>query len=222
MRKWHLWMVIASAAAIATFAVPRALARLAYLRPAVAAGEIHRLLSAHLVHASARHLVLDLAALAVAFTLVGRELDALRWAKLVLATALSSSLAVHWLSPSTAAFAGLSALVHAVLGGGAAVLLCRRSAGGLWLAAGITVKLALERLNGTPLFPLAVPAAVAIDAHLYGLLAGAAVGTCFARRAVRAAATSAAASSSPSATGPTPASSTPSSASAPARPASEL
>lgn len=219
MRKWHLWMVIASAAAIATFAVPRALARLAYLRPAVAAGEIHRLLSAHLVHASARHLVLDLAALAVAFTLVGRELDALRWAKLVLATALSSSLAVHWLSPSTAAFAGLSALVHAVLGGGAAVLLCRRSAGGLWLATGLTVKLALERLNGTPLLPLAVPAAVAIDAHLYGLLAGAAVGTCLARRA---AATSAAASSSPSATGPTPASSTPSSASAPARPASEL
>ena len=215
-------MVMALAATIATFAVPRALPRLAYLRPAVAAGELHRLLTAHLVHAGARHLALDLAALALALALVGGELGSRRWTTLLFGSAVGSSLAVYWFSPATAGFAGLSALVHALLGGGAAALLRRRAAGGVWLAAGLGAKLALERFGGRFDLPFAGGVEVAIDAHLYASLVGAACGGWIARRAPSQATASAATASAPSSAGENPASSRPSSANTPASPASEL
>ncbi len=214
--------MVAMAATTATLAVPRALGRLAYLRPAVTNGELYRLLSAHLVHAQARHLTLDLAALALAFALVGRELSARRWSALLGASAVSASLAVHWLSPETQAFAGLSALVHAVLGGGAAALLRRRAAGGVLLVAGLAAKLALERLRGPFALAFAGSTGVAIDAHLYASLAGAGFGWWLARRAASQATASAAQVSRPSAAGPTSASSRPSNARTPPSAASEL
>ena len=215
-------MTLATAATIATLAVPRGLAQLAYLRPAVERGELHRLLTAHLVHARESHLALDLAALALAFALVGRERSSRHWTILLFVSAVSSSLAVHWFSPSTAAFAGLSALVHAVLSGGAAALLRRRAAAGAWLAAGLAAKFALERLHGPFALALAGSPAVATDAHLYASLAGAACGWWLSRRAASHATASAATASRPSAAGPTPASSRPSSANAPASAESEL
>lgn len=211
------FLFLGLAAAATTGLLPAAVARLAWTRTAIAGGELYRLLTAHLVHATTAHLAADLAGLALVALLVGGELTAQEWWLVTLGSALGSSLAVLWLSPATLAFAGLSAVVHGLLAAGGAAACVRHRTFGLLVAGGLAGKLALERWGGS-LLPVALApgAGIAIDAHLYASLAGAAVGGGLAWRRLRTSASAAAPSSTPSAPRPKSASSRPSSTSGPA------
>jgi rhomboid family GlyGly-CTERM serine protease len=177
------FLVLGLTAAATTWLLPGSVARLAWTRTAIAGGELWRLLTAHFVHATTAHLVVDLAALALVALLVGGELTASDWWLVALAGALGSGLAVLWLSPATLAFAGLSAVVHGLLAAGCTAACLRRSPLGFALAAGLALKLALERWGGAvPALALAPAAGIAHAAHLYASLAGAAAAFLLARR----------------------------------------
>jgi rhomboid family GlyGly-CTERM serine protease len=142
-------------------------------RAAVGHGEIWRLLTGHLVHASPTLLAADLLVLVALGCLVEARSRGLL-ARVLLASALGGSLAV--LAGDLARYSGSSALASG-LAAAAAVLWCRspdaRERGaGLGLLALLALKVALE-LGGTALFvPLGPGVRVAVEAHLGGALAG--------------------------------------------------
>ena len=147
---------------------------LAYDRTAVQEGEIHRILSAHLVHLNHDHVVWNVLGLFVAAFVL---LDILEPRGLMLASVVSSlcvGLGLLWFSPDLHGYVGLSGVTHGlfVWGGLRLVQIGRRKYGGLVLAA-LGAKLLWEQLGGPmPGVEAAIDATVAIDAHLYGSVGG--------------------------------------------------
>ena len=129
---------------------------LRYDRAAVLHGEVGRVWTCHLVHASLAHAALNglaLAALAVCLRL--------RWTWVLVATATATSVGILALRPDVALYVGLSGVLHGVFAAGA--LRRRRQ----WLLLPLAAKLAWEQWQG----PL-TPGPVLVDAHLYGAIAG--------------------------------------------------
>ena len=151
---------------------------LRYDRAAIGAGGWWRLLSAHIVHLDAHHLVLNELGLVLMWSLFADAYDADEWLIIVLAGALAISSGLWWLSPQVAWYVGASGVLHAVMGAGTV----RHLLSGAWdrwvLIVGLCVKLAYEQLGGRE------PALVVVDAHLYGALCGFAVGAALCWRIV--------------------------------------
>jgi rhomboid family GlyGly-CTERM serine protease len=171
VRRFIPFLVLALASGLAATAGRRGFAALCYVRAAVLHGEVWRLSTTHLVHASVAHLGWNLAGLVLVALAVGRELSAPRWAIAALASGLGASLGVLLLSPRTAAMAGLSALLHGLLAAGGVAALRRDRRAGFALLAALAAKLAAERWGLWPA-TAALGRATAIDAHLYGAVAG--------------------------------------------------
>src|SRR6185295_4943120 len=74
VRRFAPFLVLALACVLAAAAGPPGFGALCYVRTAVLGGELWRLLSTHLVHAGAAHLLWNLAGLALVALAVGREL----------------------------------------------------------------------------------------------------------------------------------------------------
>ncbi len=170
--------------AVSASVVPGALGALAYLRAAVLRGEWWRLLTTHLVHAGVAHLAWNLAGLLLVFVAVAPLLSPRGWLAVAVVSALAASLGVLWLSPGTAAMAGLSAVLHGQLAGGACVAVRRHERLGWAVLALIAAKLVVERLAPLPWDAGLGGAGIAVDAHLYGSLGGVAAGLALLRRRV--------------------------------------
>jgi len=143
---------------------------LRYDRGAIAAGGWWRLLTAHIVHLDAHHLVLNELGLVLMWSLFASDYDAIEWSVIVFAGALAISSGLWWLSPRVVWYVGLSGVLHSVMGAGAAKHLFERSWDRWILIAFLCAKLAYEQLGGPE------PPLVVVDAHLYGALAGFTVG----------------------------------------------
>ena len=141
-----------------------------YDRSAIAAGGWWRLLTAHIVHLDAHHLILNELGLVLMWSLFAQDFDAVEWLTIVLCGALAISSGLWWLSPHVAWYVGASGVLHAVMGAGAANHLVSRAWDRWILSAGLCGKLAWEQWGGhaSPL--------VVVDAHLYGAACGFAVG----------------------------------------------
>jgi rhomboid family GlyGly-CTERM serine protease len=155
------------------------------VRGAVREGEFWRLLTGHLVHSSWLHLALNLAALVVLQQLFGREL---RWVVWLWGYAvIAITIGVCFLAFSRyGSVVGLSGMLHGLYVY-VACLALRRDA---LLAAGVLVLLAAkviwEQIAGaSSMLEQWIGMAVAIDAHLYGLLSGAVLGAVMAAVARR-------------------------------------
>ncbi len=145
---------------------------LRYQRQAVLHGEWWRLVTAHLVHGSFRHLALNIAGLYVIAALLRRDFSRSEWMVIIAAACAAIASGFIWLSPNLQWYVGLSGLLHGCLAAGAVVW---------WrverplLAAALTIllvaKLSWEQLHGA--LPLAGTLPVIVDAHLYGALGGA-------------------------------------------------
>ena len=143
---------------------------LRYDRPAIAAGQWWRLLTAHLVHLSWRHAVLDLAGLVLLWVLFARDLDVWAWAGVTLTAAAAIDCGLWVRDPQVIWYLGLSGVLHGVLAAVAFVRLRRGELEG-WILAGLLVaKLAYEQIHGA--MPFAGDMPVIVDAHLYGALGG--------------------------------------------------
>jgi rhomboid family GlyGly-CTERM serine protease len=139
---------------------------LRYDRSAIAAGGWWRLLTAHIVHLDAHHLVLNELGLVLMWSLFAQDYDPVEWCAIVLAGALAISSGLWWLSPRVSWYVGASGVLHSVMAAGAAKHLATRAWDRWILIVGLSVKLAWEQWGGS-----AAPLIV-VDAHLYGALSG--------------------------------------------------
>jgi rhomboid family GlyGly-CTERM serine protease len=149
---------------------------LRYDRSAIAAGGWWRLLTAHIVHLDAHHLILNELGLVLMWSLFAQDFDPVDWCIIVLSGALAISCGLWWLSPHIAWYVGASGVLHTVMGAGAANHLLTRAWDRWILTFGLCGKLAWEHWGGSG-SPLVVT-----DAHLYGAACGFAVGAALTRR----------------------------------------
>jgi len=143
---------------------------LRYDRSAIAAGGWWRLLTAHAVHLDAHHLVLNGLGLVLVWSLFAQDYDAVDWCCIVLSAALAISAGLWWLSPRVIWYVGASGVLHSVMAAGTVKHFVERAWDRWILLLGVAGKLAYEQLAG------AAQPLVVVDAHLYGALAGYAVG----------------------------------------------
>ena len=145
---------------------------LRYDRAALAAGQAWRLVTAHLVHLDLRHALVNGCGLALMWALFARDYTARQWLLVVLGAMVAIDAGL-WLCDSTVQwYVGSSGVLHGVMAAGAFAHLRRREPDGWVLAGFLAAKLVWEQWVG-PL-PLA-GGVVVVDAHLYGVIGGAAV-----------------------------------------------
>ena len=146
---------------------------LQYDRAAIAAGQWWRLLTAHLVHLTWRHAILDLAGLILLWVLFARDLDPWAWAVVTLAAAAAIDCGLWLRDPWVTWYLGLSGVLHGMLAAAAFVRLRRGELEARILAGLLLAKLAYEQIHGA--MPVAGEMPVIVDAHLFGALGGLAV-----------------------------------------------
>jgi len=148
-------------------------ARLAlrYDRGALASGEWWRLVTAHLVHLSFEHAVLNVLGLVLIWALFAREYTPRGWLLILASTVIAIDVGL-WLGDSTVQwYVGSSGVLHGVLAAGTLAYLRRRDRLGWILALFMVGKLLYEQWVGA--LPLVTGgASVVVDAHLYGVLGG--------------------------------------------------
>jgi rhomboid family GlyGly-CTERM serine protease len=146
---------------------------LRYDRSGLAAGQWWRLLSAHVVHLDLRHALLNSVGLVLMWALFARDYSPRAWLAIVLG-AIAAIDAGLWLGDSTVLwYVGSSGALHGVMAAGALAHLRNRERDGWILAGLLALKLGYEQSVGALPFSGSDP--VVVDAHLYGVLGGAAV-----------------------------------------------
>jgi rhomboid family GlyGly-CTERM serine protease len=149
---------------------------LRYDRTAIAAGQWWRLLTGHWVHLSLRHAVLNALGAALMWALFARDYPWRQWLGIVLGALLAIDAGL-WLMDSTLQwYVGSSGVLHGVMAAGTLAHLRRREADGWVLLGFLAGKLAWEHWAG-PL-PFSGTTDVVVDAHLFGVIGGAAVAAC--------------------------------------------
>jgi len=149
---------------------------LRYDRGAISAGGWWRLLTAHIVHLDAHHLILNELGLVLVWSLFADDYDAVEWCVIVLSGALAIGSGLWWLSPHVAWYVGASGVLHSAMAAGSAHHLVAREWDRWILIVALCVKLAYEQWGGHE------PPLMVVDAHLYGAIAGFAVGAALSGR----------------------------------------
>jgi rhomboid family GlyGly-CTERM serine protease len=149
---------------------------LRYDRAGIAAGEIWRLLTGHLVHLGVSHAILNVAGLVLVWLLVGRAYRWNQWLWVMAGSLAAIDMGLWFGAPSLDWYVGLSGLLHGMLAAGIVAGLAGRSGEALILAGVVVGKLAWEQFAGPlPGSEATSGGAVIVDAHLYGVIGGALV-----------------------------------------------
>src|SRR5690606_28418966 len=146
---------------------------LRYDREAVMAGQFWRLLTAHIVHMSGAHLMLNCVALALIASLLGKQQRAPDWRLTTLGAAVAVSVGLLWRNPYVHWYVGLSGVVHGLFAAGCFALLRRCPSAALLTLATLACKLVWEQSHPGPASRDALlGGAVIVEAHLYGVIGG--------------------------------------------------
>lgn len=148
---------------------------LRYSRDAIAAGEIWRLVTGHLLHLGAAHFALNAMGTVLAAALVGAQLRPLAWGWVWLACALSVSGGLWLLQPGVGWYVGLSGVLHGLIVAGAVSGLgdYRERLFAAAVLVAIAAKLGWEQWSGTmPGTAALAGGSVITEAHLYGAVGG--------------------------------------------------
>ncbi|WP_111641141.1 rhombosortase [Marinimicrobium alkaliphilum] len=149
---------------------------LEYNREAIASGQWWRLLTGHFVHYGLYHLGMNVLALIAIGWVLLKELPVKGFVILWLACSVAVSTGLLWRNPEMLYYAGLSGVLHGLLVAGLVFSLPQTplfNAAALGIAA---VKIGREQLPGFDASHELLPVPVAVDAHLFGALAGLAWG----------------------------------------------
>lgn len=159
-----------------------------YRRSRIASGEAWRLVSAHLMHLNAAHVMLDVAGLWLVAWIFSRELDWKRQASALLVGAAFVDFGLWSFHPEIERYVGLSGALHALFAAGATCWLLAaaptpadrttwrlRRTWGAALLIGLVAKLVLENA-GDAFWLHATRFDVVTAAHRWGSAGGAAVG----------------------------------------------
>jgi len=146
---------------------------LCYDRPAIQEGQLWRLLSGHFVHLGWSHLGTNLAGLTLLWLLIGKWITAKATSLTIILSAIMIGLGLLIFNPEIIRYAGLSGILHGIWLAGA--LFGMRA--GYWEAYALTILLVLKLIWEQSLGPLPTSVylsggSVAVDAHLYGAIAG--------------------------------------------------
>lgn len=156
----------------AAFGDPGRLA-LRFDRGGLESWQLWRLLTAHVVHLSWSHTLMNVAALLLTAEILRREIAVADWVVAAPVAALGVSAGLYFFS-TIEWYVGLSGVLHGVLVCGSFRLIERRGVLGWLLLVAVIGKLAFEQAVGPlPYTAAAADGPVVVDAHLYGAVAGA-------------------------------------------------
>lgn len=143
---------------------------LGYQREALAHFQWWRLLSAHLVHLSWQHTLLNCGGLVLLWALFARELSPRRWLWVACLSALAIDLGLWVREPDVEWYLGASGLLHGVWAAGACSAYRRSDSMGAAMLVLLVIKLIYEQQSGASVFERDLPLVPA--AHLFGALGG--------------------------------------------------
>jgi len=176
----YFWPVLLTAVA-ASFAIMGETGRdwFSFDRPAIASGEMWRLLTGHLVHLGASHLALNLAGLLLVWYLIGDVFNRSQWLVIVVADFVVVNLGLWFLQPQLVWYVGLSGILHGLLAAGVVGSIRTRRLDVIVLGIALLGKLIYEQVIGPlPGSEESSGGAVIVAAHLYGAIGGA-IGACW-------------------------------------------
>lgn len=146
---------------------------LQYHRQAIFEGQLHRLLTAHLVHTNVYHALLNLAGLILIWGIAFRYISHREWWLVLFVSALMVSAGLVLFNPDVQWYRGLSGILHGLL---LVAVLKARQLPGLIQAVilfALVLKLFLEQTQSALWqSEQLIGAPVIVDAHLYGLVGG--------------------------------------------------
>lgn len=178
LRRYHVPYLLLALVLVLLSLLPDSLQQLLqYQRNAIGSGQLWRLFSGHLLHSNYWHLLMNLAGLLLAMLLHSHYYRPAVLYRQWALCALLISVALYMYSPDIAIYVGLSGLLHSMLTLGALRDIQLKMRSGWLLLVGLCIKVGWEQWQG-PDAQLAelIAASVAIDAHLYGVIAGLIVG----------------------------------------------
>ena len=146
-------------------------------RDAILDGAWWSLLTGNLVHLGWSHLGMNLAGLALVVALVGERYRARDWALAVVLCSLAVGGGLLWLNPEVRWYVGFSGTLHGLLVAGSIADLRIWPRSAALLLVGTAAKLGWEQVAGAlPGSEDVAGGFVIVDSHLYGAIAGAALG----------------------------------------------
>ncbi|MEI6894520.1 MAG: rhombosortase [Colwellia sp.] len=144
-----------------------------YQRQLITQGELWRLITGHFFHTNSAHLLMNLSALILLWTLHGHFYSIKSYSLLFVMTAIICSLGLYVFSPDIHQYVGLSGVLHGVFIFGALMDIRDKDKTGYLLLIGVCLKIAHEQIYGASEHVSTLIAAnVAIDAHLWGAVGG--------------------------------------------------
>jgi rhomboid family GlyGly-CTERM serine protease len=173
-RTWRAPLVLAGVLVLMQWLAGPAWEQVRYDRQAILAGELWRLVTAHLIHLDFTHLGWNLAGLALVAWLFGREFRAPEWALILASSTVAVDLGFLWLEPQLEWYVGFSGVLHGLMAAGLCAWLWRTPDSLTALVATVfAAKLAWEHFAGPLPFTagtLDVP--VVHQSHSYGAVGG--------------------------------------------------
>ena len=146
---------------------------LEYHREKIAAGEFWRILTGHLVHTNTWHMLLNLASMLFIGLLFGTLLTAQVWVLAFLFCALAVSATYWFISPQYIVYVGLSAALYGIIIIGALQDLKHNQLIAGALVIFVTGRVIWQQFDGaSESLSDMVESRVAVESHLYGLIAG--------------------------------------------------
>ena len=144
-----------------------------YNRLSIADGQLWRLLSGHLIHLSWSHLGINLAGLLFLWLIIRDWVTACEFWLTVFLSGLVISLCLLGFNQEILQYAGFSGILHGIWVEGALAGISARYREAYLLLIVLVIKLAWEQLSGPlPTLIKASGSFIAVDAHLYGAIAG--------------------------------------------------
>jgi rhomboid family GlyGly-CTERM serine protease len=146
---------------------------LRYEREPIAAGELWRLVTGHLVHLGPSHALMNVAALAVLALVLSRYLKSLDWLSVFLFSALAIDGGLFWAAPSVVWYVGLSGVLHGFWASATVFAWRDDQRQAAVLTALIVFKLSYESWYGpVPMTGAVAAGPVIAVAHAYGAAGG--------------------------------------------------
>ncbi len=148
-----------------------------YQRDLVSQGEIWRVFTSHIFHTNGYHLLLNVLAVIMLWALHGQFYNSRIYLLLLVISALTSSIGVHFFSLDIQRYVGLSGILHGVFIWGAFMDIKSKDKTGYILLAGVFLKILHEQFYGASEdVAELISASVATNAHLWGALGGIIIG----------------------------------------------
>jgi rhomboid family GlyGly-CTERM serine protease len=174
---WRATLLLAGVLLLMQWLAGPSWERVRYERQEILAGQLWRLVTAHLIHVDFTHLGWNLAGLALVAWLFGREFRAGEWALVLVGSTIAVDLGFLLLEPQLEWYVGFSGVLHGLMAAGLCAWLWRSPDSLTALVATVfAAKLAWEHFAGPlPFTAGSLDVPVVHQAHSYGAVGGLAV-----------------------------------------------